>query len=110
MRGFQSCEYKEWNTNTEKIKWKNCDVLMVININKSITIYDAPELRFDLIKNYPSVFKNEQQIIKFDAVDDEGLKCKVSVFVFMKPEGIHRGTVIVEYSNYFLAYRLKANE
>jgi len=97
------------NGDDSPIKWKECDILTVINITKNkIQIYAKHNVDLDLISKGGFEKDAEQNIhVTYKAVDEGGVRCTIELVIFDNQDGRHKATLSLQYSDAHIVYRLK---
>lgn len=95
----------------EAPKRSELEALVVYNIDKSkVRIFTAKEQNFDLIELvYNDTTEDGSGIIKYVGVDDDGVKCKIEIFLFKDPKSNQIASLKIEYSNRIYRYALRDN-
>lgn len=93
----------------DEIKWNSSDILTVINLDKSkVNIYAKETVDMDLISDGRTRKDDEKNLyIDYDAVDQKGVKCTIEIVIFDDQIGRHKATLIIEYEDAHIIYRLK---
>lgn len=110
FRAFQTAIID--NSNNDKLKWNEEDLLVVINLEKSkVQIYAKHTVDIDLISNGEESKDDDGNIWgKYDAIDGDGVKCLIKWEVFKDQKGRHNSTLFIIYKDGRLIYRLKKPE
>ncbi len=93
----------------EDIKWKDRDILLVLDVQKSkIHIYSQEDQDIDIIiQNENFTNSDGDNILKYTGVDQNGKKCNIVLKIFKDQSTRHTATLIIEYSDIHFLYRLE---
>jgi hypothetical protein len=95
---------------SKKVKWESTDFLVVINLDADkIDTYANSEMHIDLVDKLETVTKNDYVEFNYQGVDEEGLRCVVSVIVYKDQDNNHKATLKISYSDYVFTFRLMKN-
>lgn len=106
-------KYKYMDGSSEGMDWQSADVLVVIDGAKDkIKIFSHVEQNFDIIKYGNEIVNgNGDKEAYYSCVDQDGVKCSVSLVFFPYKEGArHTATLTIEYANIHYYYRLKRDD
>lgn len=94
---------------TTEVKWHDVNILVVVNSEKDqIRVFAKKEKTFDVVNRYDvTKTDNGDNKYSFTAVDESGIKCNIDLISFAEPDSYHIATLIVDYKNRTLTYRLK---
>jgi hypothetical protein len=102
---------KIFNENTQRWKdWEKltngADILITLDItNERIKIFSKTEQVFDIIKYFDKKTDDDgDDIISFQCVDQDGLKCKIRFVILNSQEG--RKQVYIDYSDMIILYNI----
>lgn len=92
--------------------WKKVDILVVINLDKKkIKIFGNKEGDYDLIMiNDPIKNKNNDQVLVYHAVDEDGDECDIGITIFKGHDPDHWATMRIKYLSADMVFRLKKND
>ncbi len=102
---------KIFNDNTQRWKdWEKltngADILITLDItNERIKIFSKTEQVFDIIKYFDKKTDDDgDDIISFQCVDQDGLKCKIRFVILNSQDG--RKQVYIDYSDMIILYNI----
>lgn len=95
-------DYQVWSDWSD---WENCDILCVLDISKDrITVYSKETQIYDIIDSEDGYYdKDGDYIWILEAIDDNGLKCKVKLIT---REASKRVELYVNYSDFQWVYNV----
>ena len=98
--------YNRW---TDWSDWQTCDILTVINFDKSkVTIYSKETQEFDVVETYPKEYNDKGEVVfKLFVIDRNGLRCNIRQ-VFVKSNTYH-SQLYIDYSDVMYVYNLVSN-
>ncbi len=109
FKAFQ-VKYIDKEDKRNSTDWEDRDILIVINTDrKKLYTYGEKEGEYDLI--FRSEYKDDSgnTILKYTGIDEDGLRMSISVILYRDQTGRHGATLILDYSNIALYFRLKWN-
>ena len=104
----QVVKYKTIETKVNEAPWTAQAILVVVDIDRlKIHIYAQTESDIDVLELTRQIDDESGTMYYFKAVDQNGIRCDITMKAFFDKSLEHVATIILTYSNAKIAYRLK---
>jgi hypothetical protein len=93
--------------NLDWIEWKECDMLLVMNLDhKRITIYTDEIQNLDIVKTSNSFQDSDGDTnFKLNCVDNKGKNCTVTYCICESLNGLNQ--LYIKWDNFTIAYNIR---